>query len=950
MKIIIKLYTSAFCSIIRSEELEIQSLKITVSQLKERISNKFHIDKSEQILTMKYDSKKLITLSDPFPLFYFYIHKNSEIFLEHYKKIDKTKEICDKLKNTKNARLKFINKLEIFSNNNSKNSSKNSLPIIEESENEYTNIDTINKNIISQAINFIIKNKLSSFKEFIYMNEFLQEDISILTNKETKWNALHYSCYYGNEEITEFLLTFYNPKSEILNGKTIDGWTPLHFSCFRGFTNIVKILLYLKEININIKHPIYGTALHIACLKNETQIVSMLISSKANLFEKNKNNKEAIELTKDENIKKIIKKAMICAPLNYDGYFHLNNATDLTLYVDNFFTPPMPPITIGFLEKRGQFLPIYKNIFLEVNPVLGYIKKYKNASDYPENYYELINLNDIKCCNREFINSKGLYYFSIIYSNTIIFRVKNEITCQKWIKIINECAIFCKYWNKISTLNDKVKDYLKNLKNFVEIIDIDTGNTLNYEEEKKKKEMELKEKEREKALKILRESGPEIFDKKAPLKIVVRKERVKIKITDNNKINYEKKNYTKENNIITAKLVDNEKNNDINKNSFDIIEIIFSGIYGKSYKVKLKNSNDNNKFYVMKEINKNYLERKKILTHVINEINLIKRIDHPFILKFHYIFQSPENLYTIEDFCPGDSLKFHININIFEEEEAKFYISELILAIEYLHKKNITYINLKPENILINSNNQIQLIGYGLFNNNIYQNQTYNNDETLKFFYGLNYDYFSPEILERIGEGKEADIYGIGSVLYEMVCGTFPFYSNETSTLYNNIGNSKLILYEYFSDELKNLLWKLLCKEPKKRIGVNDMNEIKKHKFFKGIDWNKLIKDNKNISPINLVKNKMDYKSNFTYLNSSNIKNNLKKIEYFVGFEVTKQVNEFKFIRKYVNNADEEEKNNNSINENKIKIDDNYIMKSNENEDDKGEINLVGNKINEGIH
>ena len=948
MKIIIKLYTSAFCSIIRSEELEIQSLKLTVNQLKEQISNKFHIEKSEQILTMKYDDKKLITLSDPFPLFYFYIHKNSEIFLEHYKKFDKTKEICEKLKNTKNARLKFINKLDIFSENNSKCSSKNSLPIIEESDNEYTNNDTINKNIISQAVNFIIENKLIPFKEFIYINDFIQEDISVLTNKETKWNALHYSCYYGNEEMTEFLLTLYNPSPEIINGTTSDGWTPLHFSCFRGFTNIVKILLYLKEIDLNIKHPIYGTALHIACLKNETQIVSMLVSSKANLFVKDKNNKEAIELTKDENIKKIIKKAMICSPLDEGGFFPLNNATDLSLYVDNFFTPPMPPITIGFVEKRGPFLPIYKNIFIEINPVLGYLKKYKDAADYPESHFELIDLNNVNSCNKEFPNSKDLFYFSVIYSNKEIFRVKNENACQKWIKIINESAIYCKYWNKISTLNDKVKDYLKKLKNHVEIIDTDTGDTLNYEEEKKKKDMELKAQEREKTLKILRESNPEIFDKKAPLKIVVRKERVKIGSIENNKTSFEKKNYTKDNNIITAKLVENENNN-INKNSFDIIEIIFSGIYGKSYKVKLKNSDDSDKFYIMKEINKNYLERKKILTHVINEINLIKRIDHPFILKFHYIFQSPENLYTIEDFCPGDSLKFHISLNLFEEEEAKFYISELILAIDYLHKKNITYINLKPENILINSNNQIQLIGYGLFNNNLYPEQIYNDDETLKLFYGLNYNYYSPEIIERIGKGKAADIYGIGAVLYEMVCGAFPFYSNDINTLYNNIHNSKLMLYEYFSDELKNLLWKLLCKEPKKRIGVNDMNEIKKHKFFKGVDWNKLIKDNKNLSPINLVKNKMDYKSNFTYLNSSENKNNIRKTEYFLGFEVTKQVNEFKFIRKYVDNVDDEREDRNN-NENKIDIDDNYIIKGDENEEDNEEINRVENKISEETH
>ena len=138
MKLLIKYYSKSFCSLIKAEEIEIKSKSISVSQLKEQISAKFHIPKSEIILTIKYDDNRknrLITLSDEFPLYYFFIHYNSEIFLEHYEKIDKTKEICEKIKNSKSKKLKHLKKLHMFSDNKNTNTKKN-LDIIKESDNE----------------------------------------------------------------------------------------------------------------------------------------------------------------------------------------------------------------------------------------------------------------------------------------------------------------------------------------------------------------------------------------------------------------------------------------------------------------------------------------------------------------------------------------------------------------------------------------------------------------------------------------------------------------------------------------------------------------------------------------------------------------------------------------------------------------------------------------------
>ena len=346
MKLLIKFYSNSFCSIIKVEEIEIKSNKILVNQLKEQISTKFHIPKSEIILTIKYDDNKnnrLITLSDEFPLYYFFIHNNSEIYLEHYEKIDKTKEICEKIKNSKSKKLKHLKKLQIILD--SKNMDKNNLDIIKESDNEYTEIDSNNEelknNIIKQAIQFIIEDKVIPFKEYIYINEFIQEDISILTNKENGWNALHYSCFYGGEEMTETLIKLFNPSVEIINGLTNDGYTPLHLACIKGHINIVRILLFLKEIDVNIINKKDGTALHIACKKNDMQIVSILVSFKADLNIKDSKGKLAIDLTTDENIKKILKKAMIYS-LKDDENSFITGDTELSIYVDNFFTPQNP--------------------------------------------------------------------------------------------------------------------------------------------------------------------------------------------------------------------------------------------------------------------------------------------------------------------------------------------------------------------------------------------------------------------------------------------------------------------------------------------------------------------------------------------------------------------------------------------------------------------------------
>ena len=297
----------------------------------------------------------------------------------------------------------------------------------------------------------------------------------------------------------------------------------------------------------------------------------------------------------------------------------------------------------------------------------------------------------------------------------------------------------------------------------------------------------------------------------------------------------------------------------------------------------------------MKILNKDFLIKNKMLKYAITECNILKKSTSPFIITLHYAFQTPENLYMILDYCPGGDLSMQIQIRIFEEEEAKFYISELILAIDYLHSHNILYRDLKPENILIDSEGHLKLSDFGLAKENV--------EGTTKAFCGSP-SYLSPEMIQKKESSKASDIYGIGAVLYEMISGTTPFYGDDLKTLYTNITRKKLMFPEYFSDKIKDLLKKMLEKNPGKRI---DLDEVKAHKFFKDIDWNEL--EVKSIKPpLDLVKIKENYfdeiknekSHNINNINEKNeeLKNKLKDKDYEDSNKYVKRINNFTFIKK----------------------------------------------------
>jgi len=235
----------------------------------------------------------------------------------------------------------------------------------------------------------------------------------------------------------------------------------------------------------------------------------------------------------------------------------------------------------------------------------------------------------------------------------------------------------------------------------------------------------------------------------------------------------------------------------------------------------------------MKILKKKYMIKKNQVEHTKTERQILELIDHPFIIKLKYAFQTPEKLYFIMDYCPGGEIFFHIQrVERFNEDAARFYAAQLVIAIAHLHENNIIYRDLKPENVLIDYDGYIKVTDFGLSKQNILDNHSANS------FCGTP-EYLAPEIVESKGHGKAVDWWSLGAIIYEMLTGVPPFYSKDREKLFKNIKAGNIKYPSYLTKEALSILHDLFTKDPDLRLGSGEkgVDEIIAHPFFKTVDW-----------------------------------------------------------------------------------------------------------------
>jgi serine/threonine protein kinase len=237
----------------------------------------------------------------------------------------------------------------------------------------------------------------------------------------------------------------------------------------------------------------------------------------------------------------------------------------------------------------------------------------------------------------------------------------------------------------------------------------------------------------------------------------------------------------------------------------------------------------------MKVLRKEAIIARKQVAHTRAEKSILQKIQHPFIVRLHYAFQTKDKLYMILDYINGGELFYHLKKEgRFPEIRVKFYAAEIVCAMAHLHSLQIVYRDLKPENILIDMEGHICITDFGL-------SKEINPNEGTHTFCGTP-EYLAPEVLKGQGHGVAVDWWSLGTLIYEMLTGLPPFYSQNINIMYQKILNGELRFPSYVSADAQSLLEGLLTRDVEKRLGSNSSMDVKKHPFFKDIDWEKLEK------------------------------------------------------------------------------------------------------------
>jgi serine/threonine protein kinase len=266
---------------------------------------------------------------------------------------------------------------------------------------------------------------------------------------------------------------------------------------------------------------------------------------------------------------------------------------------------------------------------------------------------------------------------------------------------------------------------------------------------------------------------------------------------------------------------------------YEIKEILGTGSFGK---VRLVRHKATGFVYAMKQLSKSVILRTKQLEHMMAEKNILAALRFPFIVQFYGSLQDERHLYLVLQYVIGGEFFTHLrSANRFPNDTARFYAAAVVLGFEHLHDQNIIFRDLKPENLLLDNLGYVKITDFG-FAKRI--------DPTVKTWTLCGTpEYLAPEIILNKGHGKAVDWWACGVLMYEMLVGYPPFYSEDRMALYQNILSGKVDYPRHVSRQARDLISKLLTADLTRRLGTlrHGSKDIRRHPWFRGFDWNALM-------------------------------------------------------------------------------------------------------------
>ncbi|KAG0053495.1 Serine/threonine kinase [Gryganskiella cystojenkinii] len=269
---------------------------------------------------------------------------------------------------------------------------------------------------------------------------------------------------------------------------------------------------------------------------------------------------------------------------------------------------------------------------------------------------------------------------------------------------------------------------------------------------------------------------------------------------------------------------------------FNFLAVLGKGNFGK---VMLAEDRMTKGLYAIKVLKKEFIIEHDEVASTRSEKRVFQTANkerHPFLVGLHSCFQTETRIYFVMDYVSGGDLMLHIQREQFSERQAKFYACQVLLALEYFHKNNIIYRDLKLDNILLALDGHIKIADYGLCKEDMYYGSTTNT------FCGTP-EFMAPEILSEQKYGRAVDWWAFGVLIYEMLLGQSPFRGDDEDEIFEAILEDEILYPINMSRDSVSILQKLLTRDPEKRLGSGktDAEEIKRHPFFKGVNWQDIL-------------------------------------------------------------------------------------------------------------
>lgn len=272
---------------------------------------------------------------------------------------------------------------------------------------------------------------------------------------------------------------------------------------------------------------------------------------------------------------------------------------------------------------------------------------------------------------------------------------------------------------------------------------------------------------------------------------------------------------------------------------FDLRATVGTGTFGRVRVVKIKGHADRSPM-ALKIMKKSEVIRLKQVEHIKAEKEVLLSIHHPFIVNLLGVFQDEKRLCMLLEYVNGGELFSYLRKEgRLPNDDAAFYAGEIVLAFQYLHSIHVVYRDLKPENLLIDTDGHLKITDFGFAK--VVEDRTWTLCGTP--------EYLAPEIIQSKGHGKPVDWWALGVLIFEMLAGYPPFYDENPFGIYQKVLAGKIEFPRHFDMKVKDLIKRLLTPDRAKRFGClkNGAEDIKKHKWYKGLDWTAL--QNRQVKP-----------------------------------------------------------------------------------------------------